>query len=167
MGKEGAGWGKRGLDGEGGGWMGKEGAGLAPTEAAANPLFFYRRSKPRSMKPGSGRASREASRWRKPRYASRRRLSPLLPVSRPGCPDRGAGGLFALAGGCVADSAAGGEPPGHLQAEGEVGASRGGDGVPARYGTGRSARSGAGSASRFPPASPDGFGVGALPVRPC
>lgn len=54
------------------GWMGKEGwMGLAPAEAVADPLLCCRRSKLRSTRPGSGRASREANRWRKPRYAAR------------------------------------------------------------------------------------------------
>lgn len=146
-----------GLDGEGGGWRRKEGAGLAPTKAVADPLLCCRRSKPRSTRPGSGRASKEANQWRKHRYAARspspllgglRRLSSPPRAAPQGC--RALTALFIFAGGCVADSAESSKPPGHLQAEGEVSASGHGDGFPARYGMRCNTCSGSGSVGHFP-----------------
>lgn len=83
-----------------------------------------------------------------------------LPVPRPWRPDQR--GVFSRAGGGLAGGTEGGEPPGHLQAEGEVGAGGDSDGFPARYGTGYGAGSGSGSTSRSPvlPTGPGGMCLG-------
>lgn len=118
--------------------------GVAPCH---RPLLCRRRSRWRSKRPSSGEASGGASRWRKPRCAllGGNRAGGLLPAPLPlPAPPGPCLTPGSRAGGSVADRTEGSEPPGHLQAEGEVGTRGHGSRCPARWGQGGS-RGGGGS----------------------